>query len=139
MPDMMADAQELLTKVGHALARSTPEWWSEMELRISGAGGMTGTVVVATRGDGSVDRGCELDDDGDGAAAELREAMYQEGQGTWYNARLTLDGGGQLDVEFDYDNPPFDGEADPGLLIEDQRLFPREAEALSAWHPCRDH
>jgi len=134
---MIGEAQELLTTLGQALARSAPEGWSELELRISGAGGMTGTVVTATRADGSVDRDCELDDDGDDAAAALRESMYQEGKGTWYNARLTLASGGQLDAEFDYDNPPFDGDADPGLLIEDQRLHPRDAELLPGWHPSR--
>lgn len=135
---MIGEAQEQLAAVGQSLARSAPEGWRELELNISAAGGMTRTIVTATREDGSVDRECELDDDGDDAAAELREAMYQEGKGTWYNARLTIDRSGQLGADFDYDNPPFDGDADRGLLIEDQRLFPRDAEALPAWHPARD-
>ena len=134
---MNGEAPELLEAVGGALVRFAPGGWRELELRISGAGGMTRTIVTATRGDGSVDRECELDDDGDDAAAELRESMYQEGRGTWYNARLTLDNSGQLDADLDYDNPPFDGDADPGLLIEDQRLFPRDAEMLPTWHPSR--
>jgi len=134
---MINEPQELLEALRKALARSAPEGWRELELRISGAGGMTGTVVTATRADGRVDRDCELDDDGDDAAAGLRESMYQEGKGTWYNARLTLDSGGRLDAEFDYDNPPFEGDADPGLLIEDQRLYPRDAELLPGWHPSR--
>ena len=135
---MSGEAQEQLTAVGQSLARSGPRGWRELELSISGAGGMTRTIMTATREDGSVDRECELDDDGDDAAAELRGAMYQEGKGTWYNARLTLGSSGQLDADFDYDNPPFDGDADRGLLIEDQRLFPRDAEALPAWHPSRE-
>ncbi|NEA30110.1 immunity protein YezG family protein [Streptomyces sp. SID13031] len=70
---------------------------------------MTSTSASATRADVIIDQDCELDDDGDDAAADLREAMYQEGKGTWYNGRLTLDSSGQLDADFDYDNPPFDG------------------------------
>ncbi|GAA1711528.1 hypothetical protein GCM10009745_69540 [Kribbella yunnanensis] len=134
---MIGEAQELLTVVGRSLARSGPEGWSELELRISAAGGMTSTTVRATKADGSVDHDSELDDDGDDAAAELREAMYQEDKGTWYNARLTLDSSGQLDADFDYDNPPFEGEAASDLLIEDQRLFPRDQAQLPAWHPSR--
>jgi hypothetical protein len=48
---------------------------------------------------------------------------------SWYNARLTLDNAGQLNADFDYDNPPFDGDANPNLLIEDQRLYPRPRHA----------
>jgi hypothetical protein len=134
---MIGEAQELLTAVGRSLAQSGPEGWRELELKISGAGGMTSTNVRATRADGSIDRDCELDDDGDDAAAGLRESMYQEGKGAWYNARLTLDNSGQLDATFDYDNPPFEGDADSALLIEDQRLFPRDEARLPDWHPAK--
>jgi hypothetical protein len=134
---MIGEAQELLTAVGRSLARSGPEGWRELELKISAAGGMTRTRVSATRADGSIDQDCELDDDCDDTAAELREAMYQDGKGAWYNARLTLDSSGQLDADFDYDAPPFDGEADPDLLIEDQRLLSRDKTKLPDWHPSR--
>lgn len=135
---MIGEAEAQLAAVGQALARSAPSGWQQLELKVSGAGGMTRTIVAATCEDGSVDRECELDDDGEDAAAELREAMYQVGKGTWYNARLTLDRSGQLDAEFDYENPPFDGDADRGLLIEDERLFPRDADSLPDWHPSRE-
>jgi len=134
---MIGEAQELLTAVGRSLARSGPDRWRELELKISGAGGMTSTRVSATRADGSIDHDCELDDDGDDAAANLRESMYQEGKGAWYNARLTLDSSGQLDAVFDYDSPPFEGAADTDLLIEDQRLFPRDEAKLPDWHPAK--
>ena len=135
---MIGEAQALLTAVGQSLARSAPEDWHELELKISAAGAMTRTTVNAARADGSIDHDCELDDDGDDAAADLRESMYQQGKGTWYNARVTLDNARQLDVDFDYENPPFDGDADRDLLIEDQRLFPRDAELLPDWHPSRE-
>jgi hypothetical protein len=134
---MIGEAQELLTAVGRSLARSGPEGWRELELKISAAGGMTSTSVSATRADGSVAHDVELDPDGDDAAADLRKSMYQEGKGAWYNARLTLDSSGHLDADFDYDNPPFDGDADSALLIEDQRLFPRDQADLPGWHPSR--
>ncbi len=134
---MIGEAQELPTAVGRLLARSGPEGWRELELKISAAGGMTATTVRATISDGSIDRDCELDDEGDDSAAGLREAMYQESKGTWYNARLTLGSSGHLDADFDYDNPPFEGDADSNLLIEDQRLFPRDQAQLPAWHPLR--
>jgi uncharacterized protein YfaP (DUF2135 family) len=76
-----------------------PDGWQELELKISAAGVMTAIGVSATKADGSIDRDCELDDDGDDAAADLRESVYQEGKGAWYNARLTLHSSGQLDVD----------------------------------------
>lgn len=136
-PLMIGEARELLTAAGRSLARSGPDGWRELELKISGAGGMTSTSVRATTADGSIDQDCELDDDGDDAAADLRDSMYQEGKGAWYNARPTLDGSGQLSTAFDYDNPLFEGDADSDLLIEDQRLFPRDEAKLPDWHPSR--
>ncbi|MFC9693290.1 immunity protein YezG family protein [Kribbella sp. NPDC056951] len=134
---MIGEAQDLLTAVGRSLARSGPNGWRELELKISAAGRVTSTTVSATNADGSVDLDSELDDDGDDAAAELREAMYQEDKGTWYNARVSLDSSGQLDADFDYDHPPFDGQAAPDLLVEDHRLFPRDQAQLPSWHPSR--
>jgi hypothetical protein len=134
---MNDEAQELLTEVGKALARTAPEGWQQVELHISAAGGMTSTTTTATLVDGSVDRHCELDDEGDDAAAGLRQSMYEADRGTWYNAVLTLARSGELAAEFDYDDPPFDGDADTVLMVEDQRLFPRSEELLPAWHPSR--
>lgn len=132
-----AAAQDLLTVVGESLARSAPEGWIQMKLRITAAGGMTRTTVTAQRADGTTDRKRVLDDDGADAAAALREAMYEDGRGAWYYAYLTLEHSGELAAEFDYDNRPFDGDAETDLMLEDQRLLPRSQDLLPEWHPSR--
>ncbi|WP_432938326.1 hypothetical protein ACQPXM_27015 [Kribbella sp. CA-253562] len=132
-----AAAQELLAAVGESLARSAPEEWAQVKLRITAAGGMTRTTVTATRADGTLDRKCVLDDDGEDAAVALRGAMYEADRGAWYDAYFTLDRSGELAAEFDYDSRPFDGDAEDDLMVEDQRLFPRSQELLPSWHPSR--
>ncbi|TCN28822.1 hypothetical protein EV644_1446 [Kribbella orskensis] len=39
---MIGEAQELLTAVGRSLARSGPDGWRELDLKISAAGGIPG-------------------------------------------------------------------------------------------------
>lgn len=134
---MIGRSQELLTAVAKAMPRAATPGWTHAELRITGVGGMSKTTVRVTGPDGGVDGAIGLDEDGRTAARTLRKEMYQPGKGTWYNARIQLDSSGKLNAEFDYDNRPFDGDADDVLLMEDQRLFPRDPENLPDWHPAR--
>lgn len=134
---MIGQSQALLTSIGQSMARSAPEGWQLVEIRLTAAGPMTGTTAKATKADGSVDRKFTLDHDGQDAAAQLRSEMYQPDKGTWYNADLTLTRDGQFNADFDYDNPPFEGDADVDLLLEDQQRFPRAAEHMPPWHPAR--
>ncbi|WP_328996337.1 antitoxin YezG family protein [Kribbella sp. NBC_01245] len=83
-----------------------------------------------------MDRKFALDDEGQDAAAELRYEMWQADKGTWYNADFSLTRSGGFHAEFDYDNPPFGGDVDADLLLEDQRLLPRTADQLPEWHPA---
>ncbi|PSL08124.1 hypothetical protein CLV30_10191 [Haloactinopolyspora alba] len=80
---------------------------------------------------------------------QLRADMYQDGNGTWYNARITVDEQRQVTVEFDYDTPPFggvidetdpdgEGDADPELLLEDHRMYPRSPDLVPTRHPVHD-
>jgi hypothetical protein len=134
---MNAEAEDLLAKIAQALARSAPEDWRYLTLRISCAGGMTQTGLIATRDNGTLNRGARLDQDGHLAALMFRRAMHQPGQGSWYNAHLTFDKLAQLTAVYDYDNPPFRGDVEARFLIEDQRLYPRDPAMLPLWHPCR--
>lgn len=134
---MIGTTGELMREIGASLVRTAPDGWLKMELHITSAGGMTQTTVDGHRSDGSIDTSCALDRPGRVAAHEIREAMHQPGKGTWYNARFTLTPDGNLESEFDYDNPPFEGDADEALLIDDQERFPRVPENLPDWHPSR--
>lgn len=133
---MDSSSNERLMAVGKALVRAAPSAWAKLEIHATGAGSMTETALDIHQPDGTVDTSGALDRDGRAACHDLRESMFQPGKGTWFNATLTLDRAGKFNAEFDYDNPPFDGDADPDLLLEDQRLFPRDPEHLPDWHPA---
>jgi hypothetical protein len=109
--------------------------WEMLKVDATSAGGMTETALSVHLVDGSVDQSGGLDRDGRLDCHELREVMYQEGKGSWYNATFTVDSEKQLEAEFDYDDPPFEGTADDQLLTDDQRDHPRSLENLPLWHP----
>jgi hypothetical protein len=133
---MIPESQEALESISRALLRSSPENdWTRIELRVTAAGRMLGTSVMTTQVDGTVDRFRGIDDAGEDACHTLRQQMYQPGKGAWYNALFTLDNSLQFEAEFDYETPPFDGLAAPGLLEDDQRIAPRRLEDLPPWHP----
>jgi hypothetical protein len=129
-------ANELLTSLGQAMLRAAAgQEWEMLKVDATSGGGMTETALSVHLVDGSVDRMGGLDRDGRLDCLELREVMYQEGKGSWYNATFTIDEQKQLEAEFDYDDPPFRGNADDQLLTDDQRDYPRSLENLPLWHP----
>lgn len=129
---------ELVDEIGagmKAAAGDSP--WVRLDLRVTGAGLMSGTRLGVEGADGAVDWRSELGDEIAIKCDDLREAMYQDGRGTWYNARLTLTADGDLESDFDYDSPPYEGKPDPELLAEDQAEYPRDQEHLPDWHPAK--
>jgi hypothetical protein len=132
---MLDKSQELLAELGEAILRAAPAEWTLLDLHATAAGGMTETALDVHRPDGSMDQSVSLDRNGRVACHELREAMHQPGKGSWYNARFTIDSQKQFKAEFDYENPPFDGNADDELLTDDQKRFPRDPDSLPDWHP----
>ncbi len=128
----------LLERIGTGLLAAAPDSaWAKLNLVLTGAGGMLESGLEVVDDGGVANRMHEIDDDTLEACMELRDTMQQPGTGTWYNARLTVDRQGSLEVEFDYDNPPFDGDFEPELLINDQAEFPRDPEHLPDWHPSK--
>jgi hypothetical protein len=87
--------------------------------------------------DGSVDSSRSIGVEAQMVCDDLRDAMYEDGAGTWYNATFVLTADGGIEADFDYTNPPFDGAATADLLEDDQRAYPRDAEHLPDWHPAR--
>jgi hypothetical protein len=129
-------ANTLLESIGKSMLRAAAgRSWESLVVHASSGGGMTETALGVHLVDGSVDQSGGIDRDGGLDCHELREVMYQEGKGSWYNATFTVDDQKQLDAEFDYDNPPFRGNADDELLTDDQRDYPRSLENLPLWHP----
>ncbi len=127
----------LLDEIGKGmLAATASSTWTNAELPLSGAGGLRDSGLSVTDQNGVIDRTRRIEDDTLDACMQLREAQ-QPGTGTWHNARLTVDRQGSLEVEFDYDNPPFDGDFEPELLVDDQSDFPRDQAQLPNWHPSK--
>ncbi|PSL08120.1 hypothetical protein CLV30_10187 [Haloactinopolyspora alba] len=135
-----------LNAVGQAMVAAAPDGWRFLKLEVMAAGEMTDTGLEIETQDGSIDTDAVLELDGLDAVEELRADMYEPGKGTWYLATITIDENGEIKADFDYENAPFggihdqtpsSGNADPELLLEDHKKFPRDPELLPEWHPAR--
>ncbi|MFC7625448.1 hypothetical protein [Microlunatus sp. GCM10028923] len=104
---------------------------------MSAVASRTQVVPIFELADGTVNESTRIDSGTLLAFDDLRDSMYRESLGTWYNAKFTLSADGQLDSDFDYDQPPFGGEYTADLLEDDQEAYPRSPENLPAWHPSR--
>lgn len=146
---MSLDAQqEQLNTIGNAMVAAAEGDWRQLVLNVTAAANMIGTAMVIGRPDSSTDKRHGAGKNALRTLHELREAMYQEGKGTWYNATFVVDEERRISADFDYENPPFggvaddddpdsEGDADPELLLEDHRMFPRDPDVLPEWHPAR--
>ena len=119
------------------MASSAPAGWREVTLEVSAVDSVMESGLEATTSAGEVLDSETIDDAGEEAVEELREAMYKPETGTWYQAKFKLSSAGDLDVDFDYVNPPLNGDATPEMLEDDQRKFPRSVEYLPDWHPAK--
>ncbi|WP_304452819.1 hypothetical protein [Nocardiopsis sp. YSL2] len=65
---------------------------------------------------------------------KLREAMYQEGKGTWFSMIYRIVRPGKFTTEFNYDNPPeFTIPPNPSSYAADLEYFPRDPEHIPDW------
>ncbi|MGW6278740.1 hypothetical protein [Kribbella sp. NPDC055071] len=129
--------QATLETIGSAMAKAVPEGWAKVVLTVSAVAATMETQLVIEMLDGSVDADLSIDVEAQMACDDLRDAMYEEGKGTWYNAVFSVTQGAGIEASFDYDHPPFEGGGTPDLLEDDQRAYPRDAMHLPAWHPSR--
>lgn len=68
---------------------------------------------------------------------DLRGAMYQEGRGTWFTAKVTIHRSLAYETEFDYDSEPaFVPPLCPGSFAQDLEYFPRDEEHVPHWLRC---
>ncbi|GAB3748553.1 antitoxin YezG family protein [Microlunatus parietis] len=133
----MTPDPETLKRIASAMVEPAPKGWSRIQLFASAVASGNQTKLAIEKGDGNVDRSQGISADGHFAIGDLRAAMYAEGVGTWYNATFTLTPDGQLETDFDYDNPPYNGDYVDVMLEDDQEAYPRSPENLPAWHPSR--
>ncbi len=135
----------LLNAVGQAMVNAAPEGWKTLTLDVTAAANMTDVGLDVTMPDGSTPH-TRMPGAGARTINDLRKAMHEPDKGTWYNATFTVDETGKINASFDYDNAPFggiahdadpeSGDAEPDLLLEDHKMYPRSPENLPHWHPA---
>lgn len=130
MPD-----QATLETIGLAMVKAAPEGWAKAVLKVSAVAATMETQLAFDMLDGSTDASGSIDVEAQMACDDLRDSLYEEGKGTWYNAVFSVAPGGDIEADFDYNNPPFGGGGAPDLLEDDQRAYPRDAVHLPTWHP----
>lgn len=130
--------QASLEAIGTAMANAVPDGWARAVLKVSAVAVTMETQLAVEMRDDSIDAGPSIDVEAQIACDDLRDAMYEEWKGTWYNAEFVLTPGSGVDAKFDYETPPFAGGGTADLLEDDQRAYPRDAAHLPAWHPSTD-
>ncbi|WP_147375245.1 hypothetical protein [Jiangella rhizosphaerae] len=115
--------------------------WSKVTMVASAAGRNVEMKATVLRPDGTVDspRVVEYHRGLAERLVEVRRNTARPGRGAWYNATFVIDhSDGELQAEYDYDNPPINVEYPSVLnthLRDDQQMFPRDREHLPEWHP----
>jgi hypothetical protein len=94
--------QAALEVIGSAMAKVVPEGWGRAVLKVSAVAATMETQLAVEMLDGSVDGSHSLDVEAQLVCDDLRDAMYEEGTGTWYNAVFLLSPVDGLTAEFDY-------------------------------------
>ncbi|GAA4427263.1 hypothetical protein GCM10023169_27010 [Georgenia halophila] len=123
-----------LQRVAQGLVNAAPAGWTRARV-LARMIGKRGEIVAAyTDEEGNQKALTGLPADVGRAMAEIRQASYEEGKGTWLAALVTLERGGKLTLNIDrsseqkWTKPP-----EPGDYTEDLKRYPREAENIPDW------
>lgn len=66
--------------------------------------------------------------------AALRDAMYEDGKGTWFSASLALDPQNGHEITFNYeDAPSWQPPIPPMAFVQDLADFPRDDASVPPW------
>lgn len=128
------DAQ-LINTIGAAIRSATDGSgaWVRSVLHVSAMTSTIETALEIERPDGTKDRSRGVATEARVASDDLREEMYADGVGTWYNATFELTPNGELTSHFDYDNPPLNGTFTADMLEDDFDVYPRSPENTPIW------
>ncbi|WP_232283688.1 TNT domain-containing protein [Saccharomonospora cyanea] len=70
--------------------------------------------------------------------ARLRQLMYQEGRGTWFELSGTVALDGRIEVRYRWDDEPdWDGEPPPGAFTRELTRYPRDEGMVPDWFAAR--
>lgn len=127
--EMMDTVQEI---VDRTLASVHGEW-NEVVIDYRGLVGVSTSRVAVRRAHGGTEWDLLLPQVGR-LLDRLRTGMYQQGKGTWFTARFTVQQSREVGAHFDHNGPPeFDFESDPRSFHQDIQYFPRSSDHLPDW------
>ncbi|RZS36909.1 uncharacterized protein DUF4237 [Herbihabitans rhizosphaerae] len=125
------DQDALVKQIGLALLRAAPADWEQVTVYYRAVGGhqeLTGEMH-ATHGGGE----WPVPQDIARLFARLREGMYREGRGSWFNARYQLDRPSSYNLEYDRDEPVWSAPPPAHAYADELRMFPRSEDNVPDW------
>ena len=129
----MIEQQEMLQEIGGELLGFAPESWERLEYEYSSVARYATDSLTAEYSDGTSEMvSCPVSVLS--KLAKLRAGMYQEGKGTWFSVKYTIERPSRYSVDFNYDEyPDFTFSPDPEGFIDDLKSFPRAEEFIPDW------
>lgn len=128
-----ATQQQLIQEIGRVIVRALPPGWQESTTEYRAIGGHVETVSRLIAPNGSaipLAAPSEVTD----LFGRLRHGMYQPDRGTWVSAVYRLQRPGSYAVDFNGDREPdWQSPPPPSAYAEEQRSYPRPAEATPQW------
>ncbi len=125
---------KLYNDIATGLSLVAPPDWRELRSIFVQAGRMSETESIAFLDNGSRVSFGDTPAKVYRAFKDLRRLLFEWGQGAWYTAYATLSEGGNLHVEYDYDEEPeWSTSVVPATYAEDVALFPRPEDRQPDW------
>lgn len=112
--------------VGH-LHEGVESGWARIDLTVMMAANVDDYRYVTLNQDGSVQERQLPLEHVRRAFGDVRELVHEEGKGTWFSGRLTMNPSGRYSVEFNYDvDPVWWQPLPPEVWAKDLEMFPRD-------------
>ncbi|MEU3274218.1 ferredoxin [Saccharomonospora sp. NPDC006951] len=125
--------QQLVARIGQAVAAAAPRGWRRLEIEYRAAGRHVEVDLGVTGQDG-VTRPAQPPAAAVRLLSDLRAGMYQRGRGTWLGATLTFAPGQPPRLDVVLDNEPEWRRQPPPIGFRDElRFFPRAERYLPEW------
>ncbi len=123
----------ILHWVSTKLLRGVPDNWARIDLKVTMASTVDDFVFTTVLYDGTAaphEMPLELRQ----AFVDIRDLLYEPGEGTWFSARFTMDPPDHYRVTFNFDvDPVWDPPIAPELYAKDLTAYSRSPENIPAW------
>ncbi|MEU3274216.1 hypothetical protein ABZ639_25530 [Saccharomonospora sp. NPDC006951] len=125
---------ELVQRLGVALLDLVPEGgWARIDLVSAMTVPVQDLGLTVIMEDGSTPE-ITPPDELNVILAKLRMLLYEEGRGTWFSARVSVNPPGRIFCNFNMDyEPVLTAPMEAEHYVEDLRMFPRDREHMPDW------